>query len=268
MRMEGTQTKLQQLWHNRVSPSSCESRGVVYNPHGGEDPSLEKKCEEEVGDMDRSLQRLLPSAALLAQYNKVNEAIQCDMSWLEHANLGRSPESSPGGRKGTGKELVLCGDLSRKEVGEQGSRPSTAQLAQPNKIHEAVHCDIGWLGDVEMNSPEQMPLVSEESPNCTATGPRKLSGSRKLKEATVASLKGNNDIATLTKEITSLNISDEYEWEDEEIEWVFEEEVSGLSSNREESWGSYFCSLLCWPCSNKINKRNDECEGLTRSLLS
>lgn len=63
MRTEGTQTKLQQLWHNRISQSSCESRGVLYNPHGGEDPSLEKMCEAEVGEMDSCPQGHMPSAA-------------------------------------------------------------------------------------------------------------------------------------------------------------------------------------------------------------
>lgn len=196
------------------------------------------------------------------------------MSWLECAELGRSLASSPGGRKGTGEESVLCGDLGRKEVGEQDSRPSTAQLAQSNKIDEAIHCDIGWVEDAELeNSPEQMPLVSEESPDCPTTGLRKMSRRRKLKEARIAFLKGKDDVATLTKEITSLNISDECELEDEacEIEWLFEE-VSGPSSkerfDREESWGSYFSSLLFWPCSNKINKKNAECEGISMSLLS
>ncbi|KAK1334778.1 LOW QUALITY PROTEIN: hypothetical protein QTO34_004345 [Cnephaeus nilssonii] len=255
MRTEGTQTKL----------SSCGTKGfteflgVLYNPHGDEDPSLEKMCEEEVGEMDSCPQGHMPSAAPLAQSNQVNEAIQCDMSWLECAELGRSPASSPGGRKGTGEESVLCGDLGRKE------------LAQSNKIDEAIHCDIGWVEDAELdNSPEQMPLVITGLPN---NGTEEDVQERKLNEARIAFLKGKDDVATLTKEITSLNISDECELEDEacEIEWLFEE-VSGPSSkerfDREESWGSYFYSLLFWPCSNKINKKNAECEGISMSLLS
>lgn len=179
MRTKGPQTKLQQLWHNKISQSSFESRSVVCNPHGGEDPSLEKMCEEK-GEMDSCPQGHMPSAAPLAHSNKVSVAIQCDMSWLEDAELERSPASSPGGRKGTGEESVLCGILGRKEVGEQDSRPSAAQLTQSNKIDEAIHCEIGWVEDAELeNSPEQMLLVSEESPNCTTTGPRKMSRSRK-----------------------------------------------------------------------------------------
>lgn len=55
-----------------------------------------------------------------------------------------------------------------------------------------------------------------------------MSRSRKLNEARTAFLKGKNDTATLTKEMTSLNISDESELEDaeSEIEWLFEEEWS------------------------------------------
>ncbi|XP_059512159.1 uncharacterized protein LOC132211537 [Myotis daubentonii] len=274
MSTKGPQTKLQQLWHNKISQSSCESRSVICNPHGGEDPSLEKMCEEE-GEMDSCPQGHMPAAAPLAHSNKVDVAIQCDMSWLENVELERSPASSPGGRKGTAEESVLCDILGRKEVGEQDSRPSTAQLTQSNKINEAIHCEIGWVEDAELeNSPEQMPLVGEESPNCTTTGPRKMPRSRKVHEARTAFLKGKNDTATLTKEITSLNISDECELEDEacEIGWVFVEEVSGPSSkerfDQEESWGSYLYSLLVWPWSSNINEKNAECEGTSMTPSS
>lgn len=239
MRMKGTQTKLQQLWHNRMSQSPFESRSVLYNPPGGKDPSLEKMCEEEVGEMDSCPQGHIPPAAPLAQSNKVNKAIQCDMTWLEYTELDRSPASLPGGRKGAGEELVLCGDLGRKEVGEQDSRPFTAQLAQSNKIDEAIHCDTGWVEDAELeNSPEQMPLVSEESWNYITMGPRKMSRSRKLSEARIAFLKGKNDVAPLPKEITSLDISDACESEDKasETEWLFADKVSGLSSKESFDW--------------------------------
>ncbi|KAF6301875.1 hypothetical protein mRhiFer1_008783 [Rhinolophus ferrumequinum] len=54
----------------------------------------EKVDEEEVGEQNRYSQGAVPSAAWLAQFEKVDEAIQCDRSWWQDTELERCPESS------------------------------------------------------------------------------------------------------------------------------------------------------------------------------
>ncbi|XP_032944220.1 uncharacterized protein LOC117012271 isoform X1 [Rhinolophus ferrumequinum] len=65
----------------------------------------EKVDEEEVGEQNSYSQGAVPSAAWLAQFEKVDEAIQCDSCWWQDAELERCLESSTeGSGKGTGRD--------------------------------------------------------------------------------------------------------------------------------------------------------------------
>ncbi|XP_074197085.1 uncharacterized protein LOC109461232 [Rhinolophus sinicus] len=55
----------------------------------------EKVDEEEVGEQNSYPQGAVPSAAWLAQFEKVDEAIQCDRSWWQDAELERFLEQMP-----------------------------------------------------------------------------------------------------------------------------------------------------------------------------
>ena len=85
---------------------------MLHNPPEGEDRSPEKVYKEEVGPWQSETAAIPP---LLL--NKVDGAIQCEVSWWQDAELERSPESSPeGNRKGTVRKLARGRQLDEKEV--------------------------------------------------------------------------------------------------------------------------------------------------------
>lgn len=105
------------MQHNGISQSSCESRGVVNNTHEVEDRSPEK-VYEKVGERYSYPQGTIPSAAWLAQSNKVDEAIQCDMSWWQGVELARSPEQMALVKEGSSSDCTTKGSRkkSRKHI--------------------------------------------------------------------------------------------------------------------------------------------------------
>ncbi|KAM5203931.1 uncharacterized protein RBU33_011251 isoform 2-T5 [Hipposideros larvatus] len=206
----------------------------------------EKVDGEEVGEQNSYPQGAsqVSSAAWLAQFEKVDEATQCDMSWWQDAELERCPESSPeGGRKGTEDMSVHCEELDGEEVGEQNSHPqgavsSAAWLAQSEKVDEATQCDMSWWQDAELERcPEQVPLVNEESSRDYATqGSREKLRNRKLKSGDQAQSVFLNHKTVYLKRNAHLHVvvpdssSDSDLEEEYEVEWLFEEDSSVSSS--------------------------------------
>ncbi|XP_029088891.1 uncharacterized protein LOC114901355 [Monodon monoceros] len=277
--------------HNGISQSSCESRGVLYNPREGRDHmnlseekkgyaavsqnpppppgrdeiqnSLNSKLYPSPGDVNKlhqegppcarmeavkdpslhpASQELLtagesrpensrgshgspenvrgeeevesnsypeggvPSATWLAQFNKVGQATQCDMSWWYEVQSENSPESSPGsGRKGA--EQLSVGSRNQDEVGEvenngcEGHVPSPTWSAQFTKVEEGIQCDMNWYEAQVEKSPQQMPSRDEgTSPDCKTKGSwRKPVTSRKL-SADKDEVMVNDDIGEVHKE--------------------------------------------------------------------
>ncbi|KAJ8783156.1 hypothetical protein J1605_009764 [Eschrichtius robustus] len=250
-----------EVQHNGISQSSCESRGVLCNPREGRDGmnlseekkvyaavsqnsppptdrdeiqnSLNSKLYQSTGDInklhqerplcasmeavkDPSLhsesQKLLtvgesmpenssgshgspenvggeeevesssypeggvPSPTWLAQFNKVGQATQCDMSWWYEVQSENSPESSPeSGRKGA--EQMSVGSRNQDEVdevennGREGCVPSPTWLAQFTKVDEGIQCNMSWYEAQVEKSPQQMPSRDEgTSPDCKTKG--------------------------------------------------------------------------------------------------
>ncbi|XP_049570423.1 uncharacterized protein LOC125965314 [Orcinus orca] len=118
----------------------------------------------------------VPSATWLAQFNKVGQATQCDMSWWYEVQSENSPESSPGsGRKGA--EQLSVGSRNQDEVGEvenngcEGRVPSPTWSAQFTKVEEGIQCDMSWYEAQVEKSPQQMPCRDEgASPDCKTKG--------------------------------------------------------------------------------------------------
>lgn len=73
----------------------------------------EKVDKEEVGQKNSYPQGAAPSAAWLAQFDKADEAIQCDMNWWQDAVLEISPEQVPLVNEGLSSDCTPQG-LSKK----------------------------------------------------------------------------------------------------------------------------------------------------------
>ncbi|KAM5203935.1 uncharacterized protein RBU33_011252 isoform 1-T4 [Hipposideros larvatus] len=201
--------------HNGISQSSCESRDVPSNPQKGEDPSTYKgeqravrseQCHEVRHDemlkpeltmeMDKektgygAVPQILPPPDEVEDGDEIHNTLNSDLdpstgdvSTLCERPLCTSEEAvkdlslQPGSQKplGVGERKP---DNSRgshgvpekvdgEEVGEQNSYPqgasqvsSAAWLAQFEKVDEATQCDMSWWQDAELERcPESSPGV-------------------------------------------------------------------------------------------------------------
>ena len=118
----------------------------------------------------------VPSPTWLAQFNKVGQATQCDMSWWYEVQSENSPESSPGSG-GKGAEQMSVGSRNQDEVDEvenngcEGCVPSPTWLAQFTKVDEGIQCNMSWYEAQVEKSPQQMPSRDEgTSPDCKTKG--------------------------------------------------------------------------------------------------
>nr|XP_023495255.1 uncharacterized protein LOC111767449 isoform X2 [Equus caballus] len=152
-------------------------------PHNssGSHGSLEKQDEDEVVESNNSPQGCVPSPTWVAEFNRVDESIMCDVSWWLDAEVAKSPESSPEScRKGTEKKFVGSRELNEDEVVEnnnysQGCLPSHTWLVPFNRVDEGIQCDMSWWQDRELEkSPESSPKISRNGTGKKSVGNRKL----------------------------------------------------------------------------------------------
>ncbi|CAI9160397.1 unnamed protein product [Rangifer tarandus platyrhynchus] len=116
----------------------------------------------------------IPPPPCLAQVSKVDEGIQCDLTWWTEVQSGNSPGSSPGsGRKGA--EQMSVGSRNQDEVYEVenngcgGRVPSPAWLAQVHKVDEGIQCNVS-CSEVQVEKfPQQIPSRGEETASDSET---------------------------------------------------------------------------------------------------
>uniref|UniRef100_A0A8D1LYM6 Bucky ball n=2 Tax=Sus scrofa TaxID=9823 RepID=A0A8D1LYM6_PIG len=281
----------------------------------GSHGSPENVGEEEEVESNSYPEGGASSPNLLAQVNKVDEAIQCDMSWWCEVQSENSHELSPESTR-EGAEQMGCRDEVETNSPEGHTYPST-WLAQFNKVDESNQCDMSWFESQVRKSPQQMLSRGEEaSPDCRAKASwEKLVTNRKLsadKEvlmndeigevynenfktcATIKTVRGRKlkDLSTfsnvktvcLLKKSAALNIvipedsgDSELEEEEDEMDEVecLLEEVSLQSPLKASKGRSYQeagrmlrvppesavpTQLIVWPTRNKYKLKHGECE--------
>ena len=116
----------------------------------------------------------VPSPPCLAQVSKVDEGIQCDLTWWAEVQSGNSPESSPGsGRKVA--EQMSVGSRNQDEVYEVenngcgGRVPSPTWLAQVHTVDEGIRCNVSCSEAQVEKSPQQIPSRGEETASDSET---------------------------------------------------------------------------------------------------
>ena len=147
-----------------------------------------------------------PSTTWLAQFNKIDEATQCNMSWWYEVQSENSPESSPGsGRKGA--EQMSMGSRNQDEVDEvenngcEGPVPSPTWLAQFTKVNEGIQCDMSWYEAKVEKSPQKMPSRDEgTSPDCKTKGSWKKPVTNRKLSADKDEMVVNDEIGEVYKE--------------------------------------------------------------------
>ncbi|KAM9698091.1 uncharacterized protein ACBT57_024228 [Dama dama] len=142
-----------------------------------ENSSRSHGCPEAVGEEVESNscpEMAVPSPPCLAQVSKVDEGIQCDLTWWTEVQSGNSPESSPGsGRKGA--EQMSVGSRNQDEVYEVenngcgGRVPSPTWLAQVPKVDEGIQCNVSCSEAQVEKSPQQTPSRGEETASDSET---------------------------------------------------------------------------------------------------
>ncbi|KAK2489741.1 hypothetical protein MC885_015304, partial [Smutsia gigantea] len=123
------------------------------------------KVVDEVVESDSYPEVCVSPAAWSAQFNKIDEGIQCDRScWheMEQKFLGSSQESM----KGT-VDSVGSGDLDIYNVILSDSYPelctySPARSPQMNRVHEGIQCDRCCWHGMEQRSPVSSPESSRK----------------------------------------------------------------------------------------------------------
>nr|XP_010969389.1 PREDICTED: uncharacterized protein LOC105081767 [Camelus bactrianus] len=149
--------------------------GSVPENSSGICGSPENVGEEEEVDSS-SCEGCVPSPAWLAQFNKVDEGIQCGMTCWYEVQSEKSQEPSPeSSRKGTGQMGSGNQDEDEDDGVErnscEGHSPSLTRLSQSNKVDEGSQCDMSWYEAQLEKSPQQMPSRGEEtSPGCKTKG--------------------------------------------------------------------------------------------------
>ena len=110
----------------------------------------------------------------MAQVSKVDEGIQCDLTWWAEVQSGNSPESSPGsGRKGA--EQMSVGSRNQDEVYEVenngcgGRIPSPTWLAQVHTVDEGIRCNVSCSEAQVEKSLQQIPSRGEETASDSET---------------------------------------------------------------------------------------------------
>ena len=141
-----------------------------------ENSSASHGSPEAVGEeVERSScpEMAVPSPPL-AQVSKVDEGIQCDLTWWAEVQSGNSPESSPGsGRKGA--EQMSVGSRNQNEVYEVenngcGRRvPSPTWLAQVHTVDKGIQCDMSCSEAQVEKSPQQIPSRYKETTSDSKT---------------------------------------------------------------------------------------------------
>ncbi|TKC34300.1 hypothetical protein EI555_003267 [Monodon monoceros] len=159
--------------------------------NGAEQVSVGSRNQDEVEEVENNgCERPVPSPTWLAQFTKVNEGIQCDMSWYE-AQVEKSPQQMPSRDEGTSPDCKTKGSWRK---------PVTNRKLSADKDEVMVNDEIGEV-------------YKENLKRCAET--KKTVKGRKLKDLSSVS---NVKTAYLLKKSAALTIVLPEDSEDSELE--------------------------------------------------
>ncbi|XP_058580618.1 uncharacterized protein LOC131509158 [Neofelis nebulosa] len=241
--------------HNKSPKSSPESRKAT------QEKSVRCGKSDEVVERD-SYPKYVPSPARLAQmYSKgMDEGIQCDMIWLQDAELEKSPEQMPYKDEESSPDCRTKGS-QRKSIRNRKLNTDEEEVTMNDEVEEEYHENFKKCAKIKKTVKDRKPKTLNNS----------SSGNR------VYLLKKNATLNTvLPEDLEDCELEEEVEDEMYVVECLFEEVSPPDPVNSLK--GRIFCKasriirmppewslspqLIVWPTRNKDRLKHVEYESI------